>query len=120
MKNTKKHNPHNTWGGFGTGIIAGVGIAYFLGTKKGREFLKKIITITENLEDEAEDIIGKLGQDALEYTKEAISPILENTRDFIEDKKESNSILDKITSFTKKQGFTKKFFLKDGKLEESD
>jgi hypothetical protein len=49
MKN--KEQPSNFWFGFALGTIAAVGSSYLLGTKNGRDLTKKLLDLTENLEE---------------------------------------------------------------------
>lgn len=43
----------NLWLGFAFGAISATAIGFFLGTKKGRQILKKLLDLSENLEDNA-------------------------------------------------------------------
>ena len=45
MKKINNQHPSNFWFGFSLGTIAAVSAGYLLGTKKGREFLKKLMPI---------------------------------------------------------------------------
>ncbi|OGK09253.1 hypothetical protein A2767_06950 [Candidatus Roizmanbacteria bacterium RIFCSPHIGHO2_01_FULL_35_10] len=50
----QNHNRNsNLWLGFAFGAISATTIAFFLGTKKGREMLKKLLELSENLEENA-------------------------------------------------------------------
>jgi hypothetical protein len=52
------------WIGFGLGASLTLLVSFFLGTKKGREMLKKILEVSENLEEDvlkmAEEVEGML------------------------------------------------------------
>ena len=53
-KRDQNHNKSsNLWLGFAFGAIAATTIAFLLGTKKGRQMLKKILELSENLEENA-------------------------------------------------------------------
>ncbi|OGK18230.1 hypothetical protein A2866_05095 [Candidatus Roizmanbacteria bacterium RIFCSPHIGHO2_01_FULL_39_8] len=58
------HKISNLWIGFGLGASLTLLVSFFLGTKKGREMLKKILEVSENLEEDvvkmAEEIEGTL------------------------------------------------------------
>lgn len=58
MKN--KEQPSNFWFGFALGTIAAVGSPYLLGTKNGRDLTKKLLDLTENLEENLEFIKTEL------------------------------------------------------------
>ncbi len=45
------HKISNLWLGFAFGAITTSVVAFLLGTKKGREILKKLLELTENLEE---------------------------------------------------------------------
>ena len=49
MKN--KEQTSNFWFGFALGTMAAVGSSYLLGTKNGRDLTKKLLDLTENLEE---------------------------------------------------------------------
>ena len=53
MAEQNNYQPSAFWFGFSLGTIATGLSLYFLGTKKGREKLKKIMDLTENLEENA-------------------------------------------------------------------
>lgn len=119
MKSPNNH-PTNFWFGFAVGTVSTVIAAYFLGTKKGREHLKKIMDLSENIEElsptlisEAQNLIGSYivpsDKDiSAEGPKE--SPVKTHTLD---------TLLDKIKNSTQSGKYVKKFFAKSGKLEDS-
>ena len=110
-----QNNPKtsNFWFGFSLGIVSISALIYLFGTEKGRKTLKKLLDLTENLED----------------TINLLTEELTGTTIFKEEKKEGNkktissvnSLLDKMKILSplleKKQ--VKKFFVKEGKLLES-
>lgn len=59
-KNLDHHKPTNFWFGFSLGIITtGVGV-YLLGTGKGRENLKKLLELSENLPEKLPNLINEI------------------------------------------------------------
>ncbi len=60
MKNQSNHQPTNFWFGFSIGTVAALGACYLLGTKKGRETLKKLITMSEELPGKIPEMIETL------------------------------------------------------------
>ena len=60
MENQVKHNPSNFWVGFASGITLGLFLAFLLGTKKGRQYLKETIELSEKLEENLSTIITEL------------------------------------------------------------
>jgi len=113
MASQNNSKTSNFWFGFSLGIISMSALIYLFGTEKGRKNLKKILDLTENLEE----TINLLGEE------------LTGTTIFNDDKKDSSkkntstigSLLDKMKVLSplleKKQ--VKKFFVKEGKLLES-
>lgn len=61
----------NLWLGFAFGAISTVTIAFFLGTKKGRQMLKKILELSEDLEDNALVIAQQLEEALIEKAEKA-------------------------------------------------
>ena len=66
VQSLNDHKISNLWIGFGLGASLTLLISFFLGTKKGREMLKKILEVSENLEQDllkmAEEIEGTFQQ----------------------------------------------------------
>lgn len=56
----------NLWLGFAFGAISAATLAFFLGTKKGRQMLKKILEISENLEENAVIIAEQLEEEIMD------------------------------------------------------
>lgn len=106
MSSQNNSKTSNFWFGFSLGIISMSALIYLFGTEKGRKNLKKILDLTENLEE----TINLLGEE------------LTGTNIFNDDKKATlGSLLDKMKVLSplleKKQ--VKKFFVKEGKIIES-
>lgn len=57
MKKQNNHQPTNFWFGFAVGAVAALGASYLLGTKKGRESLKKLIAASEQFPERIPEII---------------------------------------------------------------
>jgi len=70
MKNQSNHSPSNFWFGFSIGAVAAVAASYLLGTKKGRETLKKVIAMSEQFPERIPEIIEKFQKIAAEKSKE--------------------------------------------------
>ena len=112
-KKIKKTNlPHvsNFWAGFAVGTLTVAGMAFFLGTKQGRATLKKILDISENLEDHVASVLQELEQSIEEKTQEVKHEIDKNQSTRL------HSILNKIKDLSQKKKEIKKFFAKDGKI----
>ena|SRR3989344_2689319 len=85
-KPNQSHNLNTLWLGFAFGAVAAGSIAFLLGTKKGREFLKKLLEISEDLQENAM-VIAEQIEEAFsdkdlksEFTKQT-KPILGNLLD---------------------------------------
>lgn len=63
MKNSKDYPQTNFWFGFLMGILMGGGTSLILGTKKGREFLKNTLELSENFEERFIHFIKKLEEE---------------------------------------------------------
>lgn len=71
-KRDQNHNKNsNLWLGFAFGAITATSIAFFLGTKKGRQMLKKILELSENLEENALVIAEQIEEAIMEKTDKA-------------------------------------------------
>ncbi|MFA5136093.1 MAG: YtxH domain-containing protein [Patescibacteria group bacterium] len=53
----------NFWIGFAAGISGAAGLAFLFGTKKGRENLKKLLKLSENLDEQLERFIDKIDKE---------------------------------------------------------
>jgi gas vesicle protein len=60
MKNNIYKNTNNFWSGFFLGSILVFIAIFLLGTKRGREFLKKILEISENWETKIDEILKEI------------------------------------------------------------
>ena len=57
------HKPSsNFWFGLSIGISSALIFAYFFGTKKGREYLKKMLEIAENLPEDLDKLLENEGK----------------------------------------------------------
>jgi len=87
----QNHNKNsNIWLGFAFGAITATTLAFFLGTKKGRLMLKKILELSENLEDNALVIA--------EQIEEALIEKAEKITDQKSDKPILGNVLEKMKS----------------------
>ncbi|MFN4212360.1 MAG: hypothetical protein ACK4FL_00100 [Microgenomates group bacterium] len=77
MENQNKSNPSNFWFGFISGAFIGLSIAFLLGTKKGRKFLKNIIELSENFEENLSAILKEIEEKTL---KKEVGNINENNK----------------------------------------
>jgi gas vesicle protein len=59
MKDQNK-SPSNFWFGFSLGMIAAVAATYLIGTKKGRELLKKIVDLSEHFPEKLPELVEEL------------------------------------------------------------
>lgn len=108
------HKNSNFWFGFALGGVTVTAAIFFLGTKKGRQTLKTLLEVSENLEENLLSLLEEL-EENLEEKEEEIEEILT--------KKSKNysltHLLDKIKNYApqaKRQ--VKKFFVKEGKVVE--
>lgn len=116
MEKQNSHRLSNLWFGFilGSGLTAV--FAYFLGTKSGRKSLKKILELSENLEENL-ILIGEELEDNLINKKDNI---IEELKEFTNPENETkhhtlDNILSKIKSLAPDKEKTKKFFIKENK-----
>lgn len=109
MKKTEVHpQQSNFWFGFALGATAGLSALFMLGTEKGRDRLKKLIKVSENLEEHLADIMDDVKEKGHEIEERVVEPALQ--------KAESSgiqSVIDKIKSFSESNKDVKKFFVKE-------
>lgn len=80
-----EHKSANLWLGFALGSVTVGLLSYFFGTKKGRENLKKLIELTENLGENIEKI-----------AEEVEKLMIEKTHEEMKDKPGIGNLLDKM------------------------
>jgi len=115
-----KHHKSNFWMGFAFGsVMAGLSI-YAFGTKKGREQLKKILELTENMGEDFDGVLDLLRQEFKDKDlADGIQKISESFEKHLspETKKSFNlsSVINKIKNLNSshKQKSVKKFFVKE-------
>jgi len=62
-QNNSSHKASNFWFGFSLGLIAAASASYFLGTKKGREKLTKLIELSEDLPENVHKLLNSYSGD---------------------------------------------------------
>lgn len=75
MKKIDNHQPSNFWFGFALGGVTAFGTSYLLGTKKGREFLKEIVELSEQFPERIPEFIEDLKKFSFESTENKPSGI---------------------------------------------
>ncbi|OGK23401.1 hypothetical protein A3A46_03065 [Candidatus Roizmanbacteria bacterium RIFCSPLOWO2_01_FULL_37_13] len=88
MPNQNHNRNSNLWLGFAFGAISVAAVALLLGTKKGRQTLKKILELSENLEENALTIAEEI--------EEAIADRAEKLPETKLDKPILGTLLDKM------------------------
>ncbi len=94
MENQKMHKVSNFWFGFLSGSLIGLGGAFLLGTKKGRQLLHHILELSENLEENLTTVIKELEQ-KFEKKKEATTDEVRKNEQ-IKGQQSLNHLLNKI------------------------
>lgn len=115
MKNPNSH-PTNFWFGFAVGSITAAATGYFLGTKQGRQTLKKIIEYAETVEEHEGPVL-------LEHIKNAMKTISQNTSEIGEEApvlerppQSIENIMEKIKTVVQPKKYVQKFFAKSGEI----
>lgn len=120
MKSQSNH-PTNFWFGFALGTTSVALLAYLLGTKKGRQSFKKLIELSENMENispsllsganEMLDSIVEFGinHSQLSPAHQEKNPVKNSTLE---------NVISKIKHATQPDKYVKKFFAKGGKIIE--
>lgn len=97
LKAEEKHKLSNFWTGFAVGSVLVSASALMLGTKKGRETLKKLLEISENLEEN----LLSLAEEAEEKIFQKTDDIKNNFDKATErNKTHLGTLLDKIKIFS--------------------
>lgn len=60
MTNQNERKLSNFWIGFSVGVASAVGFGFLLGTKNGRDTVKKVLKFSENIEENLESLITKI------------------------------------------------------------
>lgn len=90
MTNSTAEHKTNFWFGYALGILTGGGAAFFIGTKKGRIFLKKLVELSENFDGD----ISALTQQLFENLKDNAQSITQETN--VKNNSNLGSLLQKI------------------------
>lgn len=105
MAKNDQHKITDFWAGFALGATALTLVGFLLGTKKGREFLKKAMDISENFEEHVRELLEEKGEEGfIETIREKVQEIPNSTG--------LGNIIDKIKSLTDRKP-EKKVFTKD-------
>lgn len=83
-----RNKSSNLWLGFAVGAITATSLAFLFGTQKGRQILKKLLEISENLEENALAIAEEL--------EEMLAEKAENFSQQQQNKPILGTLLDKI------------------------
>lgn len=81
-----EHKRSGFWFGFALGATTATSAIYFLGTKEGRKTLRKVLELSEGLEDVIFDRMKEIGVEALHEVKENITPKLKESFTSLEGK----------------------------------
>lgn len=73
----QKSKSDNFWSGYSMGMIAGAVATYAFGTKRGRDFLKKALDQTDNLEHDIEDVFHLIQDKVISLEKDVKKKIKE-------------------------------------------
>ncbi|NTU46178.1 hypothetical protein HGA88_00980 [Candidatus Roizmanbacteria bacterium] len=117
MKKTNNPHPTNFWFGFAMGGVFATLASYFLGTKTGRQKAREILDYAEKIElnpEELMELIQSLQITPTESSEDSKEPEAKNALANID------SIIDKMKSMTQTNKKVKKFFVKGGKVVNSD
>ena len=111
MDDISKHKASNFWFGVALGMTASGAALYLLGTKKGRDALKKVIDFAENadIEKVLEEVVANF-EDGVEKTKEVAGELQSSAG---KHGSGLHSLIDKIGSFSREDKKDKRFFVKD-------
>ncbi len=106
MADQSKYQPSAFWFGFTMGTIATGLSVFFLGTKKGRTTLKKVMDMTENLEENAISLFQEL--------EEKLEPVGSGKSSSSEKKAGTlDTIMHRIKNFAPENKQEKRFFTKE-------
>jgi hypothetical protein len=119
MKSNPGHQPTNFWFGFALGSLSAAAAAYLFGTKQGRQQLKKLVELSEQVGDNSPDIVSSVKEIMQSFSdpmREEATPPSSTPLPQQENEAPSgslNSVMDKIKSVSQPKGYVKKFFSKD-------
>lgn len=81
------HKRSSFWFGFALGVSTASSAIFFLGTKKGRETLKRVLELSEGLDDVLFDKLKELGVETLKEVNDHITPKIKRTFTALEESK---------------------------------
>ncbi len=97
------HKRSSFWFGFALGASTAGSAIFFLGTKKGRATLKKVLELSEGLEEVVFDALKELGVETLHEVADNLSPKLKRSFTALDEPKNTvGSFLDKVKRFSSK------------------
>ncbi|OGK14545.1 hypothetical protein A3C98_02095 [Candidatus Roizmanbacteria bacterium RIFCSPHIGHO2_02_FULL_37_15] len=70
MQSQNHNKSSNLWLGFAFGALAATTVAFLFGTNKGRQILKKLLELSENLEENALAIVEEIEETFVDKAKE--------------------------------------------------
>ncbi len=73
------HKRSSFWFGFALGVSTASSAIFFLGTKKGRETLKRVLDVTEGLDEVLFDKLKEIGVETLKEVNDHITPKLKKS-----------------------------------------
>ena len=119
MKKQNNTHPTNFWFGFAIGTLGAAIAAYLMGTKKGRQNLRKFIELSENIEENSPDLISGMHEtlNAVAELGHHLQPATEVNEKSLPKTGSMDTIISKIKHATHPDKYVKKFFAKSGKSE---
>lgn len=124
MESQNNHKLSSFWFGVLLGGAITGSAAFFLGTKQGRKTLKKILDLSENMEETLETFFEEYGEEIKEKGIEIFEDLKKHEKNQTHNPLPSATIhglLDKIKIFSPgTQKKVKRFFIKEGKIIDPD
>ncbi|MBI3366238.1 YtxH domain-containing protein [Candidatus Roizmanbacteria bacterium] len=122
MENQNSHKLSTFWFGFLLGGALTGSAAFLLGTKQGRKTLKKILEMSENIEETVQDLFEEYGDEIREKGSELFDSVKKLQKNHSHDNPPFHSLsglLDRIKILSPStQKRVKRFFVKEGKIIE--
>ncbi|QQG44534.1 MAG: hypothetical protein HYW86_01300 [Candidatus Roizmanbacteria bacterium] len=117
MKKQNNH-PTNFWFGFALGTLSTAVAVYLLGTKQGRHKLKKVLEMSENIENISPDLIKSIPEvlNVIVNHDNDDQPTQHNQEKTLQKVHTIENVIDKIKNAAQPSKYVKKFFAKGGKI----